>query len=139
MDRALLDTDIYSEILKGKHPRVAARANACREQFGRLAISVIAVLEVVKGLHKVGREDRIQQLIESLSGIEVLSLDSDAAALAGRIYADLERTGQPVGRADPMVAAIALRHNRTLVTGNTEHFERIRKLGYDLRLDDWRR
>ncbi len=139
MDRALLDTDIYSEVLKRKHPTVALRATDYRQQFGRLTISVIAVLEVVKGLHKVGREDRVQLLIESLSGIEVLPLDTNAAALAGRIYADLERTGQPVGRADPMAAAIALRHNRTLVTGNTEHFERIRKLGYDLRLDDWRR
>ncbi len=37
-----------------------------------------------------------------------------------------------------MVAAIALRHDLTLITGNLSHFERIASLGYPLRLDNWR-
>ena len=65
-------------------------------------------------------------------------LDLRSAELAGRIYADLERAGQPIGRADPMIAAIALRHDLTLVTGNLSHYERIQKLGYNLELDNWR-
>jgi predicted nucleic acid-binding protein len=52
--------------------------------------------------------------------------------------ADLERTGQPIGRADPMIAALALRHDLTLVTGNIAHYQRIQALGYNLSLDNWR-
>jgi hypothetical protein len=33
----------------------------------------------------------------------------------------LDRTGQPIGKADPMIAAIALQHSLELVTGNTAH------------------
>lgn len=65
-------------------------------------------LEIVKGFHKLQREDRVQQFLDGLPGVELLTLDQRSAALAGRIYADLERVGQPIGRADPMIAAIAL-------------------------------
>ena len=68
----------------------------------------------------------------------MLPLDLDAAVLAGRMYGDLERTGQPIGRADPMIAATAIVHDLVLVTGNGAHYERIRQLGYALELDNWR-
>jgi predicted nucleic acid-binding protein len=76
--------------------------------------------------------------LDDLSEVDVLLFDLSCAELAGRIYADLESTGQPIGRSDPMIAAIALRHDLLLVTGNHAHYKRIEKLGYDLRLDNWR-
>lgn len=138
MDRALLDTDIFSEMLKGIDHSVVNRAVAYRAIWGRYATSMITVLEIVKGLHKVQREPEIQRFLEALSTVELLTLDLQAAELAGRIYADLERTGQPIGRADPMIAAIALQHGLTLVTGNLAHYRRIQSLGYDLALENWR-
>ena len=62
----------------------------------------------------------------------------DTAVLAGRIYGDLERTGQPIGRADPMIAATAVARDLVLVTGNGAHYERIQQLGYALELENWR-
>ena len=138
MDRALLDTDILSEILKGVDRTVVARAVAYRATWGRYTTSMITVLEIVKGLHKVRREGEIQRFLEGLSTVELLTLDLRSAELAGRIYADLERTGQPIGRADPMIAAIALEHNLTLVTGNLAHYRRIRSLGFEIQLENWR-
>lgn len=138
MDKALIDTDIFSEILKGIDPHVAAQATAYRAIFGRYTISTITVLEIVKGLHKIQRKDRIQQFLGGLITVDVLTLDVQSAELAGRIYADLERTGQPIGRADPIIAAIALQHGLTLITGNQAHFQRIQALSYDLKLDNWR-
>jgi tRNA(fMet)-specific endonuclease VapC len=138
MDKALLDTDIFSEILKGIDPSVVDRAVAYRSIWGRYTTSMITVLEIVKGLHKVQRESEIQRFLEALSTVELLTLDLQAAERAGRIYADLERTGQPIGRADPMIAAIALQHGLTLVTGNRAHYRRIQSLGYDLALGNWR-
>ncbi len=138
MDKSLLDTDIFSEILKGIDPRVVAQATAYRTIFGRYTISTITVLEVVKGLHKMQREDRIEQFLDGLVTVDVLTLDVQSADLAGRIYADLERTGQPIGRADPIIAAIALRHGLTLITGNQAHYQRAWNLGYELQLGNWR-
>ena len=138
MDKALLDTDMFSEILKGIDPRIVDKATAYRDAFGHYTISVITVMEIVKGFHKLRREEHIRQFQASLPTVELLTLDLRSSELAGRIYADLERTGQPVGRADPMIAAIALRYGLTLVTGNTAHYQRIQTLGYGLELDNWR-
>lgn len=138
MDKALLDTDIFSEILKGIAPQVAAQATAYRTIFGRYTISTITVLEIVKGLHKMQRKDRIEQFLDGLTAVDILTLDVPGAELAGCIYADLERTGQPIGRADPIIAAIAIRHDLVLITGNQTHYQRIQDLGYSLRLDNWR-
>ena len=138
MDKSLLDTDIFSEVLKGVDPQVVARATAYRAAFGYYTISAITVLEVVKGFHKLQREDRIQEFLSKLPNIEVLTLDVRSSELAGRIYADLEKSGQGIGRADPIVAAIAFRHSLTLVTGNMAHYQRIQALGYALKLDNWR-
>ena len=79
-------------------------------------------MEIVKGLHKVRREDRIKQLLSSLPLIDILTLDVRSAGLAGRIYGDLERLGKTIGRADPMIAAIAINNGLTLVSGNLTHF-----------------
>jgi tRNA(fMet)-specific endonuclease VapC len=128
VDKSLLDTDIFSEILKGINPDVISKATAYRSVFGQYKISVITVMEIVKGFHKLQREDRIQQFLAGLTTVELLSLDAQSAELAGRIYADLERSGQPIGRADPMVAAIALRHGLVLVTGNLSHYPAHSKL-----------
>lgn len=137
MDKVLLDTDILSEIFKGINQRVIAKATAYRAVFGYYTTNVITVMEVVQGWHKRQRED-IQAFLAKLPTEEVLMLELSDAELAGRIYADLERTGQPIGYPDSMIAAIALQHNLTLVTGNLAHYQRIQALGYSLRLDNWR-
>src|SRR5436190_14851177 len=104
MDRAILDTDTFSEVLKSKNQIVLRNAHAYRHQFGRFTISTVTITEIVKGFQKRGREDRIQDFIASLAAIEVLLLDRDAAIVAGRIYGELEKSGQTIGRADPLIA-----------------------------------
>jgi predicted nucleic acid-binding protein len=42
-----------------------------------------------------------------------------------------------IGRADPMIAAIALQCDFTRVTGNLSHYQRIQALGYSIKLDNW--
>jgi len=138
MDKSLLDTDTLSEILKGKNLNIICQANNYYQKWGQYTISTITVLEIIKGFHKVQRESHIEQFLSTLSNTEILTLNLKSAELAGRIYADLERTGQPIGRADPMIAAIALENNLVLVTGNLRHYQRIQKLGYSLKLDNWK-
>ena len=134
----MLDTDILSEVFEGKNAVVTAKAEQYRDAFGQFTISAVTVVEVVKGLHKLARPQRLQAFLDAIAGDEVLPLDRLGAQIAGRIYADLERNGQTIGRADPLIAATAIHHSLVLVTGNTAHCERIQALGYQLELDNWR-
>ena len=138
MDPALLDTDILSEVLKAKNPNVIRHATEYRKQFGRYTTSAITITEIVKGFHKAGREDRIQSLLAGVVNELVLPLELQSALIGGRIYAELEKTGQTIGRADPPIAGIALVNDLVRVTGNTEHFARIVTLGFPLKLANWR-
>ena len=138
MSKALLDTDMLSEILKGRNEVVLARERTYLAESGTYALSMISVVEIVKGLQKLGRERRIQTIMSEFHSADIRTLDLRSSELAGRIYGDLERTGQTIGLADPMIAAIAMRHGLTLVTGNVAHYQRIQGMGYPLRLDNWR-
>jgi predicted nucleic acid-binding protein len=138
VNKALLDTDILSEIFKGIDPTVARNATAYRAAFGRYTLSAVTVMEVVRGFQSKQATGRLQRFLTALASEEILPLDQPAAELAGRIAGDLDRAGQPIGRADPMIAAIALVHGLELVTGNTAHFQRIQQLGYPLNLVNWR-
>ena len=138
MNNALLDTDTYSEILRAVNATVTGHARTYRQAHGRLTLSVITVLEMVKGFQQVQRPQKITALLTHVSSKEVVEFGQPAAELAGHIWGDLERTGQPIGLADPMIAAIALTHGLELVTGNTSHYQRIQQLGYPLTLANWR-
>lgn len=127
MERAILDTDIFSEVLRGRNATIKRRSEAYLAVFGHFTLSVVAVLEQVQGYQLQDRKPMIDTLLTEISrqGHEVLSLDTDTAVIAGRMFADLRRAGQPIGQSDPLAAAIAVRHDLALVTGNTAHFERL--------------
>ena len=138
MNKVLLDTDIFSEIRKGIDRRVVSRAGAYRYVFGFYTISIMMFIEVVKGWQKRQREDRVQEFLAEIANVEVLPIELSIGELAGRICGDLERTGQPIGIADSIIAATAIHHDLILVTGNISHYQRIQALGYSLKLDNWR-
>jgi len=138
LNKALLDTDTYSEILKAANPIVVRHATNYRRTHGVLTFSTITVMEVTRGFQRAHLPHRLQAFMTAIALEEVLPFDHAAAELAGRIAGDLERIGQPIGVADPMIAAIAISNGLELVTGNTTHFERIRRLGYSLTLINWR-
>lgn len=140
MERSLLDTDVFSELLRGRDAVLLKRADAYLSVFGRLTLSVTTVTELVDGLRRKNRADRITWVLDLIEreGHEILSIDLAAAKIAGQIFGDLHNQGQPIGRSDPFIAALAIREDIPLITGNTKHFERIQLLGYPLQLINWR-
>ena len=121
MNKALLDTDIYSEVLKAIDQTVTRNATAYRQAQGRLTFSVITVMEIIQGLQKVGASPkRIQAFRTAIVPEEILPFDQDAADLAGLIAGDLDRVGRPIGRCDPMIAAVAIRQRPG--AGDRQHF-----------------
>jgi len=118
LNRALLDTDVLSEIGKGIDKTVARNATTYRRRHGFLTLSAISVMEVIQGYQRVGGSARTQAFRNAVVSEEALFFDHAAADLAGRIAGDLDRVRKPIGRCDPMIAAVALTHGLELVTGN---------------------
>ena len=81
MDKSLLDTDIFSEVLKAKNPSVVQIARTYRQQFARYTISAVTVTEMVKGFEKMGRDDLTGRLATALLGEDILPLDRESAVL----------------------------------------------------------
>ncbi|MGR6981288.1 PIN domain-containing protein [Testudinibacter sp. P27/CKL/0425] len=59
-------------------------------------------------------------------------LDTNAV-IAGKIRADLEKSGTPIDAYDILIAAQAVNHNLMLITHNTKEFQRINMPAYE----DW--
>ncbi|AUX44753.1 twitching motility protein PilT [Sorangium cellulosum] len=138
MKRALLDTDILSEITKAKSLEIVGRARAYLAFHGRFTFSAVSVMEVVAGYSKQRAEQKTRRFLEMVDRSEVLSLDATSAELAGRILADLQTAGTPIGVPDTMIAATAIRHGIPLVTGNTSDYLRVQAAGYSLVMENWR-
>jgi tRNA(fMet)-specific endonuclease VapC len=96
--------------IKGRDLRVAAKARAYLIQVGPFTTSAVSVAEIIYGFRRIGREDRVSQFEASLTNLEALPFDTAAARQAGRINADLERSGRTIGMPDVMIAGVALRH-----------------------------
>jgi tRNA(fMet)-specific endonuclease VapC len=96
------------------------------------------VLQITRGYRRVRRESKLESFERALAACEVFPFDDLAARIAGRIYADLELRGRPVGMPDVMIAAIALQHGFAVATGNVAHFEAVRTAGCELEIVNWR-
>jgi tRNA(fMet)-specific endonuclease VapC len=116
LNKVLLDTDILSEIIKGIDQTVAGHSTAYRKAFGHYTLSAISVMEIVQGFQKNQSARRLQAFLASLAAQEVIEFDHEDGELACRIAGELERVGRPIGTADSMIAAIALRQQLELVT-----------------------
>jgi tRNA(fMet)-specific endonuclease VapC len=136
MNRALVDTDILSDLLRGKHPEVQRRAAAYLAEHERLTISALTVFEVVRGRHQAAQPERAAEFLAWARTASVTVLDDECARVAGEIAGALMRSGQTVGVADVLIAASAIVHQLTLVSGNVAHFDRMKRFG--LNTENWR-
>jgi predicted nucleic acid-binding protein len=140
MSRALLDTDILSEVLKNRDATVARAAADYLAKHGEFTVSVVSVMEIAYGLNRAGRTTQLEEFETTLgTSCNVLPFDADAALLAGRIQAELEQAGAPIDAPDVMIAATAIGARLPVVTGNMAHFAAVQRVGYPVATQNWRR
>ena len=92
--------------------------------------------ELYFGAYNSGRvEANVARVRAFLSppGPHILLIDEPAAEQFGRLKAILRRAGRPIGDIDLFIAGVALPHRLTVVTNNTNHFERLPGLS----LENW--
>jgi tRNA(fMet)-specific endonuclease VapC len=124
----ILDSNTISYYFRGD-PQVVPRLQALRP--ADLGVPAIVEYELRYGLLRLLQEaaaSRLAALVQLLRPMQLLPFDSECAALAARIRAELEASGTPIGPHDTLIAATALRHQATLVTRNVREFSRVQGL-----------
>ena len=128
----LLDTNICIYAVKNRYPKLNRKLFEL--PLSKVYLSVIALYELEYGVQKSRWSDRSRQILEStFASFPCLVFEPKDAFLAGRIRAELEAAGTPIGAYDLLIAAQALNHDLTLVTHNTSEFSRVP----GLRVEDW--
>jgi len=126
--RVVIDTDILIDLLRN----VAIVVDSVSEMEGKgylLATTIINAFELFHGAYKSKkREKNLASTKTLLKRLIILKMGLTSARNAGRMYAELEVEGRPIGLRDAMVGAITLTKGYSLVTRNTEHFQKIRGL-----------
>jgi tRNA(fMet)-specific endonuclease VapC len=119
----LFDTDVMSRVVKAAPPRALVERLAKIPRALQFTTS-INVAEIHYGACRTGRRDELIRAFEDLvfSRLTVLPFDTDSARIFGRLKASLEKRGLPRSEPDLRIAAIALQHGLTIVTGNVRHF-----------------
>jgi toxin FitB len=120
----LLDTNVVSEIRRGRNTNVAAWAGEVADPD--LYLSVLTLGEIRKGIERLRGRDPdqaevfatwLEQLRDHFAD-RILSIDDRVAEEWGRLNAPAERN-----TVDSLIAATARLHGLTVVTRNTADFD----------------
>lgn len=123
----LLDTNICIYLIRHHPPQVIDRLKSC--EIGEVAISSITLAELEYGAAKSSRPEQNREALLSFAApLEILPFDGQAALHCGEIRAGLERSGQPIGAMDLLIAAHARSIPLKLVTNNIREFSRVPRL-----------
>ena len=128
----LLDTNVCIKYLNGSSESV-------KRHIEKLHPSEIVICSVVKselfaGAYKSKNKGKtLDKLNFFFSPLKSLPFNDEDAEAYGKIRAELEKKGTPIGPYDLQIASIAVLNNLTLVTHNKREF----RLVEGLNIEDW--
>lgn len=130
--RYMLDTNICIYAIKHKPEKVFNELQ--KHDPSDVCISSVTYAELVHGVEKSAAVEKNRLALSMLlANIEILNFDVEAANCYGKIRADLEKKGTPIGPLDMMIAGHAQSLGYTIVTNNVREFERVP----DLKIANW--
>jgi predicted nucleic acid-binding protein len=125
----LLDTNVVSELRKGTTGKVDRNVSAWAKSVSAptLFLSAISILELEIGILLIERRDRSQggvlrswmedHVLPTFNG-RILAVDTPVARRCAALHVPI-----PCSNRDAMIAATAIVHGMTVVTGNVSRFE----------------
>jgi predicted nucleic acid-binding protein len=134
----LFDTDVLSRLAK-RQPPEALKARLAATPVASQFTSAVNVAEIYHGIFRLGGAGKPGEVLlaffegQVFPRLTILPFDVDDARVYGRLKSELERRGRPRFEPDLQIAAIALRHRLTVVTGNVRHFAGIP----GLKVENW--
>lgn len=127
----MLDTNIISDLVKNPQGRAAKRIARVGED--NVCTSIIVAAELRYGCAKRGSKRLLKAVEDILEEMAVLAFDVPSDIEYGGIRSELEAAGRLIGSNDLLIAAHACTTGATLVTANTDEFNRVR----GLRVENW--
>lgn len=128
----LLDTNICIYIIKKRPIKVFNKFKSL--SIGSIGISSITLAELQFGIMKSSSPEKNQEALDKfLTPLEIIDFDFKATFTYGKIRADLEKKGTPIGSLDTLIAAHAKSLDLTLITNNEKEFGRIP----GLKIENW--
>ncbi len=128
-----LDTNIVSHLLREPAGHVTERIRTVG--LTNIAVSIIVAAELKFGAVKRNSKTLTAGIKSFLARTPVLPLEAPADDVYGQLRTRLERTGNPIGALDMLIAAHAMALDATLVTGNEREFSRVE----GLKVENWLR
>ena len=129
---SMLDTNICIYAIKHKPEKVFQKLQEVDPED--VCVSSVTYAELVHGVEKSAAVEKNRLALSVLlASIEILSFDVDAADCYGKIRADLEKKGTPMGFLDMMIAGHAMSMGYTVVSNNVKEFSRVP----DLKIENW--
>jgi predicted nucleic acid-binding protein len=117
VSRYLLDTDVLINFSKGREP-AATRVTQLIDRSDELGVCAINVAEFFAGIAPPDRP----YWATVFSTLTSWPISPAAAQRAGELRYDFARQGQILSTADTLIAAVAMEHGATLLTGNVRHY-----------------
>jgi tRNA(fMet)-specific endonuclease VapC len=124
----LLDTCVISELVT-KYPRLQVVDFVDALDSDDVYLSVITIGEIAKGIKKLPKSKRKQELNSWLKEDllvrfdgKIIPLDTEVLMQWGILIARLELSGTTLPAVDSLIAATTLTHKLTLVTRNVDDF-----------------
>ena len=138
MVKVLLDSDLFSDILSSRSPRVSELASNYLLEYRNFTISTMTYYESRKGLTFRPKPKVTASLSTIMKDLEVLPVRQEEAELGGIIHGLLRLQGRVIGDMDPLIAATAITYGLVLATANTSHYQYVCDAGFPLQLENWR-
>lgn len=128
-----LDSDICIDLMRGELPVVLELMQKTGpDMFG---ISAVVEAELRTGAKKSKKpQENLFKLNQFLAPFVSIPFDSECSVAYAAIRSRLEKDGKRIGQNDTLIAATAIAHGATLVTGNVREFSRVP----NLEVENWR-
>ncbi len=122
----ILDTAFLIDFMEGL-PEAVKKLEALQLHNEVAFVTAPSIFELWTGLGQcqqpLREEQKIRKVVDSQFFLE---FDKFCAEEAGLISGHLSKAGMTIDPEDCMIAGIAKRHNDSILTRNTKHFERIK-------------
>jgi predicted nucleic acid-binding protein len=136
--KAIIDTDILSEYLKGHDSTATGHAAHSAQEHGIFTFANVTVHEIVHGLELKNASIQLSKALVSLRQKKRSLRSTLTTSRQPGSKQRQKRKGLSLELPDCLIAAVAIRLGLPRVTGNTEDFQAIQKTGVDLPLENWR-
>lgn len=130
MKKYLIDTNTCIYYIKGKFELNKKFEKADPENC---FISEITLAELKFGVENSEKKEHNQKTLDNfLTGVKIVPIFHSLDLYASE-KARLRKAGTPVDDFDLLIGVTSVTHNLTMVTNNTDHFNRIKGIA----LEDW--